>query len=154
MENLVEVEALSGTEIIDDILAQIKRKLQYSCDLRSTDAYGQGYSATIDIHLKLYSVDTVSLDMTVNMEAKGEPPVSTEEVIVTPLEVSEKVEIPQELDIELIRERLKDAEVEPPPPPSEIEEARMPERMKRKYTRRLVSEQPAEGVAVEMDQKF
>jgi hypothetical protein len=149
----VLIEGLSGVEIIEDVLAQIKRKLMYSCDLRNTDSYGQGYSGTIEIHLKLHSMDNTPVDIVVNIPPKAEPPVSTDEVTVTPLEVVEKIEISQELDLESVRERIK--EPEPLPPSEEEEESRMPSRLKRKYTRRNALEVPEMGGgAVDLDEKF
>jgi hypothetical protein len=153
----VMIEGLSGTEIISDVLDQIKRRLQSSCDLRDSDSYGQGFSGTITISLKLHAMDNTPVDLTINLVPKAEPPVSTETVIVTPLEISETIEIPQELDLEAVRERAK--EPEPLPPASEEEENRMPNRLKRKYTRRGVPsfEQPSMGGAVDLDadeQKF
>jgi hypothetical protein len=148
-------EGLSGTEVIDDILAQIRRKLITSCDLRDADSYGQGYSGTIEIKLKLHAMDNIPAEFSVNIPAKAEPPVTTETVVVTPLEITETIEIPQELDLEIVRERIK--EPEPLPPPDEAEEARMPTRLKRKYTRRTgvpSLEQTTSGGAVDLDEKF
>jgi len=148
----VLIEGLSGSEVIDDVLAQIKRKLQSSCDLRDSDNYGQGYSGTIEIKLKLHAMDDIPAEFSVNIPAKVEPPVSTEEVTVTPVEISETIEIPQELDLEAVRERIK--EPAPLPPIDEAEEARMPTRLKRKYTRRTgipSLEQAASGGAVDLD---
>jgi hypothetical protein len=145
-------EGLSGTEIIDDVLAQIKRKLLTSCNLRDSDNYGQGYSAEIKISMKMYAMDATPDEFTVNIAPKGLPPVSTEEVIVTPFDVAEDLTIPQELDLEAVRERIK--EPAPLPPASEEEENRMPARLKRKYTKRTgvaSLEQPAMGGAVDLD---
>ena len=150
------IEGLSGKEIIEDILDQIKRKLQYSCNLRDSDSYGQGFSASIEIKLKLYAMDVTEDEFTVNVQPKAEPPVSTETVTVTPVEVVEKIEIPQELDIEAVRERIKISAPEPPEPPTAEGEARMPERLKRKYTRRTgvpTLETTAAGGAVDLDEK-
>ena len=131
----VNIEGLSGTEIIEDVLDQIRRKLKYSCNLRDTDSYGQGYSGTVTINLKMYAMDTTEDNFTVNITPKGEIPSSTESVIVTPFDVDEKLEIPQELDLEAVRERSKVPE--PLPEPSEADgDSRMPARLKRKYTRR------------------
>jgi hypothetical protein len=72
------------------------------------------------------------------------------------MELIETIEIPQELDLEVVRERIK----EPAPlPPTEEEqqENRMPARLKRKYTRRTgvaSLEQTASGGAVDLDEKF
>jgi hypothetical protein len=149
----VMVEGLSGSEIIADVLDQIKRKLSYSCNLRDSDSYGQGYSASIEIKLKLYAMDVTEDSFTVEIPLKVEIPVSTEAVTVTPVEVEEKLEIPQELDLESVRERIKISEPEPMQEPSAEGEARMPERLKRKYTRRSGSptlETTATGGAVDV----
>jgi hypothetical protein len=154
MAETTMIEGLSGTEIIADVLDQIKRKLMYSCDLRDSDSYGQGYSGTITINLKLYGMDATPVEIEVPIQPKVEPPVSTEQTIVTPIQVEEKVEIPQELDLEAVRERLKVSEPEPPEEPSAEEENRMPARLKRKYTRRTgvpTLEQTATGGAVNVD---
>jgi hypothetical protein len=146
------VEGLSGTEVIDDILAQIRRKIQTSCNFSHECNYGQGFSAEINIKIKAYAMDVTEEEFNVIIPAKVEPPVSTEETIVTPLEISESIEIPQELDLEIVRERIK--EPDPLPPPDEMEESRMPARLKRKYTRRTgipSLEQAASGGAVDLD---
>jgi hypothetical protein len=100
-------------------------------------------------------MDNIPAEFSVNIPAKAEPPVTTETVVVTPLEITETIEIPQELDLEIVRERIK--EPEPLPPPDEAEEARMPTRLKRKYTRRTgvpSLEQTTSGGAVDLDEKF
>ena len=148
----VLVEGLSGTEIIDDVIAHVKRKLMTSCDLRDSDSYGQGYSGTIEIKLKLHAMDNLPAEFSIAIQPKVEPPVSTETTIVTPLELTETIEIPQELDLEVVRERTK--EPAPLPPASEEEENRMPARLKRKYTKRTgvaSLEQTAAGGAVDLD---
>ena len=151
----VLVEGLSGTEIIDDVIAHVKRKLMTSCDLRDSDSYGQGYSGTIEIKLKLHAMDNLPAEFSIAIQPKVEPPVSTETTIVTPLELTETIEIPQELDLEVVRERIK----EPAPLPlvDETEESRMPARLKRKYTRRTgvpSLETTASGGAVDIDAQF
>jgi hypothetical protein len=145
------VEGLSGTEIIDDIVDQVKRKLRTSCNLRDSDSYGQGYSASITISLKMYGMDATPDEFSLNITPKVEPPVSTETVVVTPFQIEEKLEILQEEDLEAVRERIKEPETLPPP--DEAEESRMPNRLKRKYTRRGIPslEQTASGGAVDVD---
>ena len=144
------VEGLSGVEIINDGLAQIKRKLQYSCNLREADNYGQGYSAEVSVKIKCYAMDVTEEEFSVSIPAKLPPPVETETVSVTPVEVVETIEIPQELDLESVRERTK--EPAPLPPPDEAEEARMPARLKRKYSRRNPLEITSSGGAVDLDE--
>jgi hypothetical protein len=149
------IEGLSGTEIIADVLDQIKRKLSYSCDLRESDSYGGGYSGSIEIHLKLHAMDNTPVDVVVPIQPKAEPLVSNEAVTVIPIQVEETLEIPQEEDLESVRERLKISEPEPLPETTEAEEGRMPARLKRKYTRRTgvpTLEQTAQGGAVDVDE--
>jgi hypothetical protein len=143
-----QVEGLSGTEIINDVVEQIRRKLQNSCDLRESDCYTQGYSGTAEIKLKLYDMDAVNVEMKIEIPAKVESPVSTEEVEVIPVDIEEKVEIPQELNLEAVRERSKQSEI--PPPPEEATGTTIPTRLKRKYTRRNQVEVAAEGGAVDI----
>ena len=150
MAEATMIEGLSGVEIIDDILAQTKRKLQTSCNLREADSYGQGYSAEVTVKIKTYAMDVQEEEFAVSILAKFPPPVASETVTVTPVEVNETLTIPQELDLDAVRERLKAPE--PLPPPTAEEEGRMPERLKRKYNRRLPSfEQPSMGGAVDLD---
>ena len=149
-----DTEGLSGTEIKNDVLAQVERQLNRSCDLRDTDCY-ESYSGTIEIHLKLYAVDTVSLDMTAVIAPNAEPPVSTETTIVTPVEVVEKIEIPQELNLDVVRERSKLPDFGSVEPANDEENPRMPARLKRKYnrTKGIPSlEQVATGGSVDMDE--
>ena len=153
------VEGLTGVEIIEDVLAHIKRNLQFSCNLRDSDSYGQGYSAEISIKIRTYAVDSQEEEFSVNVPAKFPPPESMDGVTVIPVEVDETIEIPQELDLEAVRERMKETESAPPPPVSEEEESRMPARLKRSYKRRGIEslEQTAAGGAVDLeidDQKF
>lgn len=134
------IEALNGAEIVEDVLNQIKIKLLTSCDLRDQDSYGQGYSGEIKISLKLYGMDVTGADFVIPIVSKAEPPVSTEEITVNPVQVEETIEIPQELDLEVVRERAKESA--PEPVVSEQEENRMPARLKRKYSRRSALEVP------------
>jgi hypothetical protein len=143
------VEGLSGAEVIEDILDQIRRKLKSSCDLRDTDCYDQGYSGEVKISLKLYAVDTISHEFVETIPQNSEPPVSTEEVIVTPVEVDEKLEIPQELNIEAVRERSNLSK--PKSVPQSEEDESHTSHSKRKYTRRSFVKEPAQGEAIEVE---
>ena len=149
MGEIQSIEALSGSEIIEDVLNQIRIKMLTSCDLRDTDSYGQGYSGEIKISLKLYSMDVLPAEFFVPIAAKTEPPASTEQVIVNPVEIEETVQIEQELDLEAVRDRMK--ETPEPAPVDEAEESRMPQRLKRKYTRRNILETTPMGGAVDLD---
>lgn len=137
------IEAISGTEIINDLLDQIKRKLQSSCDLRDMDSYGQGYSATVKIDLKLYGMDTTTFEGTIDIIPKAEPPAES-----TPVELGMTVDVEQELDLEALRER---SNAPLPEPPQAEEESRMPARLRRKYTRRTGVETTPSGGAVDFE---
>ena len=101
------VEGLSGTEIINDVVEHVRRKLQTSCDLREADSYGQGFSANIEIKLKLYAMDVIPAEFSIAIQPKVLPPETTETTIVTPLELQETITIEQELDLEAVRERIR-----------------------------------------------
>jgi hypothetical protein len=128
------VQGLSGTEIKDDLLDHILRKLNYSCDLRDSDRY-RSYSATAEIHLKLYDSSIVSLDMNIEVPLKVELP---KEVVENPVEVKESVVVDEEPNLNIVRGRIKDAKMEVPPEPSEEDGTNTPTRTKRKYTRRSI----------------
>lgn len=59
MPDATFVQPLSGSEVIEDFLGQIRKRLQGSCNLRSTDAYPRGYSGKFTYTLECYGVDTV-----------------------------------------------------------------------------------------------
>jgi hypothetical protein len=95
-------------------------------------------------------MDVISIEEKVQIQPKVDPPAQTETLIVTPVEVSETVVVEQEENLEAVRERSKQPET--PAPPSEAEEQRMPERLKRRYTRRTpILEQAAHGGAVDVE---
>lgn len=144
------VEGLSGFEIRKDVLAQIDRKLQTSCDLRDNDNYGQGYSAEITIKMKMYDMVVAEEQFFVSIPPKAEPPVSTEQVTVVPVEINETLVIEQEENLDAVRERME-APIQVSQPASEEEENRMPERVRRKYTRRAAVEMTPMGGAVDVD---
>jgi len=108
---------LSGEEIINDVLIQVEKALKKDCNLRPMDNYGQGYSGVIKIDLKLIALDVAEASVTVNVKASPELlatlPADTgaagegEESVVTKTDVTvdEKVVIPQELNLDAVRER-------------------------------------------------
>lgn len=91
------VTGLSGTEIINDILAQIEARLKRDCNLRDNDSYNRGFSAKIEIHVQCYGLDVASVDSYIDI---GTPQDDPEEVVVT-----EKIEISQEENLTSVRER-------------------------------------------------
>lgn len=115
---------LNGEEIITDILDQVEKALRTDCNLRATDSYGRGYSGKVSIELKLMSLDAVAVnvssELAPTLDAKkivaekeaeksaepqpegAEPPAPPVETLV---EVSTVVDIPQETDVNAVRER-------------------------------------------------
>jgi hypothetical protein len=111
--------------------------------LRDSDSYTRGYSATASYKLKLYGVDVTEVESEVAVGFDN--PAETEKV-----EVEDVVEIPQELELNAVRERSGQEE-----PVMTIDTEGRPAIKKRKYQRRIVSEAPPEGLsggAVEIDE--
>lgn len=117
------VEALSGHEIIDDLVETIRTRLRSDCNLRDSDAYMGGYSAKISIHVECYGLDVVMVDSNVVV---GTPQSDPDEI------VHEDIEIAVETNLDLVRERSEQAV----PTLSQDIEGK-PEVKKRKYTRRV-----------------
>ena len=151
------VTGLSGTEIVEDVLAQVKKKLLLDCNLRDSDSYGRGYSGQIDVKLKLYAMDVTDVNQTVEIPVKEDPPVTMDEVVVTPVTLETTVEIKQEEDLLAVRDRIEEAKNTEPEITPETGDGTPTEapRSKRRYTRRVNSglEQApvAEGGAVDLD---
>ena len=118
------VVGLSGREIIKDILHQVDKGLHKDCNLRDSDSYGQGYSGKITFELKLQALDTVVVTIPVEVQATSElqgqaaqkqpeqvevPEGSTAEQIVKDVEVKAVTEIGEEQDLNMVRERSKQA---------------------------------------------
>lgn len=118
MPNESFTHGLSGEEIINDVLFQIKTALQKDCNLRPTDNYGQGYSGVIKIDLKLFALDVSEAHVNVDVKAtsellktiptqadmtgatgEGDPAAGTE------VKVDETVEIAQNLNLDEVREQ-------------------------------------------------
>jgi len=137
------VTGLSGTEVIEDFLNHLRTQLRRDCNLRDSDSYTRGYSATASYKLKLYGVDVTEVESEVAVGFDN--PAETEKV-----EVEDVVEIPQELELNAVRERSGQEE-----PVMTIDTEGRPAIKKRKYQRRIVSEAPPEGLsggAVEIDE--
>jgi hypothetical protein len=105
---------LSGEEIINDILIQVEKALKRDCNLRPMDNYGQGYSGVIKIDLKLIALDVAEVTVTANVKASPELlatlPADTGaagegQIQTTDVTVDETVVIPQELNLDAVRER-------------------------------------------------
>jgi len=149
------VTGLNGSEIVEDVLAQIKKQLIRDCNLRESDSYGRGYSAEISIKIKAFAMDVVEVNQTVNIAPTEEPPVSTEDVTVIPVTLETSVVIDQEEDLLAVRDRIEEAKnPDPEPVLATGGEEQTPEtRTKRRYTRRVPSglEHTPMGDAVDLD---
>lgn len=147
------VEGLSGKEFKQLVLKKVELALDSSCDLRDVDNF-DSVSGEIKLSLQGYAMDTIKEEFTIPIVAKVDPPVSTEGIIVTPINVEQTIEIPRELDLEIVRDQL--TEEAPTPVVDETEESRMPARLKRKYTRRSSLEVPSMplGGAVDLNEEI
>lgn len=121
MPNETFVVGLNGREIINDILEQIKKALQSDCNLRETDSYSQGYSGKFSIELKLVAVDTTVTAVSTELKAtpalekaaeeaakkaaEDSDPTKVVEQFTKVITASSQTEIPQELDLNTVRER-------------------------------------------------
>src|ERR1700677_4628272 len=54
---------LSGHEVVEDILGQIRKRLYSDCSLRGEDGYSGGYFGSVAIKLKCNAVRTASIEM-------------------------------------------------------------------------------------------
>lgn len=115
------VEPLTGEEIINDLCSLIAAKLRGDCNLRESDAYAGGYSATIKIHLEAYGMDTATVEAEV---ATGKQQENPDELIDTTLEV------PVEPALDAVRERSDQ------PVPSLALDSNAPPTRQRRYGRR------------------
>lgn len=134
---------LSGTEVVSDVLAQIKKRLATDCNMRGSDGYSGGYSGTISISLKLHAVRVTDVSMEIPITAPlGLPAAESfppEDVF--PVEVEEKIEIPLEPNLRKVRTRTQEnnsESVEESEPESESTEGSdAPVRRKRRYNKAL-----------------
>jgi hypothetical protein len=95
------LQGLNGNEIIDDLVAQFRKRLQGDCSLRPQDRYSRGYSAKIIYHVECYGLDKETVD---GEFETGKPQVDDE------AEIDEGVvEIPQEEDLHEVRHRIGQA---------------------------------------------
>ena len=137
------VAGLTGTEVIEDFLNHLRTQLRRDCNLRDSDSYTRGYSATASYKLKLYGVDSTDVESEVSVGF--DDPAETEKI-----EVENKIEISQELELNAVRERSGQEE-----PVMTIDSEGRPEVRKRKYQRRLTVQAPSEGLsggAVDLDE--
>jgi hypothetical protein len=130
---------LSGFEVVEDVLAQIRKRLHTDCSLRKEDGYSGGYSGTVTVKLNLHAVriSEVAMEIPITTQiaapaAESFPPESVEAV-----EVDETIQIPLEPNLREIRERTLENNTEPQET-EEISQGEEPETttvQRRKYTR-------------------
>lgn len=117
-------EALTGEEIIVDLLEQVALKLRSDCNLRDSDSYLGGYSAKISIHLEAYGLDTAKVETQLAIGASRE---DTESEVI-----HEIIDIPVETDLDAVRDR-SDQEI-----PTLSQETSSPlTPQKRRYTKKI-----------------
>jgi hypothetical protein len=139
------VQGLNGPEIIDDIVAQFRKRLENDGILRPQDSYSRGYSAKITYLVECYGLDKES---------------ATREMVIGQRQDDEETEvvdgtfdIPQEQDLSEVRDRIEAAirdqggEEEESGEPVAADEIRT----RRKYTRKL--KLAAAGGAEEFQEK-
>ena len=145
-ETINYTNPLGGSEVVADILGQIRRRLLTDCNLRATDGYSGGYSGTVTIKLRLNAVRIVEVSMEVPITQSADviaPPAdSFHPEDVEPVEIDEKIVIPVEENLVAVRDRISDnsekaieAETEAVPE-SQGEDGEQTVHAKRKYTRR------------------
>ncbi len=136
---------LGGHEVVNDVIAQIRKRLATDCNLRATDGYSGGYSGKINIKLNLHAVKTTTVEMevpiTTSPELNAPVPSDFPQEDLIPIEISEEIKIDLEPNLDEVRERTQDVNNELNSAPQTVEEAELetnPEgvRTKRKYTRR------------------
>jgi hypothetical protein len=123
------VEALSGTEIINDVLTQIRKAMERDCNLRSSDAYGRGYSGKITLHLECFALDAAAVDMAIDLHPSKQLLDSTPE---TPpdadgrdVKMDMELEIPLVSNLDAVRDRSTESKAAPAP---EVEDTQGPRR--------------------------
>jgi len=103
------VAGLSGEEIINDVLFQVKKALKKDCNLRESDSYGRGYSGKVVIHLDLFAIDATPVEATVDLkptqELLKETPETPQDVEGSDVKVDATVEIPLNSNVDEVRKQ-------------------------------------------------
>ena len=140
-------DPLSGSDVVADLLGQIRRKLTTDCNLRQADGYSGGYSGEVKIKLRLNAVRSVEVEMEIPIAQSPELPAPAPETFppedLEPIEIDELIMIPVNDNLVEVRERIAansekalEAEAEEQAAPVEVPEGEATVRQKRKYTRR------------------
>ena len=138
-------DPLSGSDVVADVLGQIRRKLATDCNLRQTDGYSGGYSGEVKIKLRLNAVRSVEVEMEIPIAQSPELPAPAPESFppedLEPIEIDELIMIPVNDNLVEVRERIAansekalEAEAEAQDAVPDTEDTTV--RTKRKYTRR------------------
>jgi hypothetical protein len=120
------VQGLNGEEIISDLCDQLADRLRLDCNLRGIDSYSLGYSAKITVNLKCYGMDEAVVEAELEVGEENDNPEQLQK------DFTEEIEIPQEVDLSLVRERSQQEA-----PSFEISPDGPIQPQKRKYSRRL-----------------
>jgi hypothetical protein len=131
MPEAAEVQGLSGNEIINDVLLQVKRALERDCNLRDTDNYGRGYSGKIKLNLQMFALDTATVDMEVTLQPTQEflktHEATPQDATGSDVQIEQEIEIPLQSNLNAVREAAEAAQqTGQRPEPIPEEEARMP----------------------------
>jgi hypothetical protein len=112
------VAGLSGLEIINDVLGQVRKALESSCDLRESDNYGRGYSAKVTLSLQLFDMDVAKIEsetiLQPTKELLAKTPETPEDADGRDVKVEVTIDIPETTDLSAVRDRIN--EPEPPAP--------------------------------------
>lgn len=129
-------EGLSGSEIIEDFVDQIRRKLNKDCNLRDSDRYDVGYAGKAIIELSLFGMDTAIVNVEVPSHkgvTEGKPDVVVQELVT----------VDHEPDLQVVRTRSE----QPTPNMEHSEEPVAPQQAqrKRRYNKSLPSSAAPSG---------
>lgn len=125
------VAPLAGPEIIEDLISQVRKRLQSCGDLRATDSYPRGYSAKFTYHIECYGLDTSILDGEVKSGTSKDDPETTV--------IDGSNDIPLEPELNAVRVR---SEQDTPVLARTADGGETVVGQKRRYARRITAPQP------------
>lgn len=118
MANTEFVAGLSGKEIVEDVIGQVRRSLMRDCNLRESDCYGRGYSGKITIHLDLFDIDVAKTDAEIVLsptkELLASTPETPQDIDGKDVKVDVELEVPMTNDLNAVRERSNQTEPQEP----------------------------------------
>jgi hypothetical protein len=130
-DNDFGIQGLNGPEIIDDLVAQFRKRLTGDCSLRPQDSYSRGYSAKITYHVECYGLDKEVVEGEFEVgNPQDDPDAEIEDGTL---------DIAQEEDLSEVRERIRRADKESPADEEDDEPIGDTPAIatKRKYTKKL-----------------